>query len=132
MVLRLFCNQVMAVRFCLPAPRFVVTLEVLMEHLAVGNHILVEEFNNEGKSDGGIIIPEGTVSASSMRCQVVSVSENIMAEREMRGHNMQYPVSVGDTIYKAYHIGTLINTKDGRKLWALHIDNVLSVEVPEV
>lgn len=103
-----------------------------MKHLAVGNHILVEEVNKENLTEGGIYVGAGTVSADSMRCVVISVSEQILETREQRGNNHCYPVSVGDVIYKAFHIGTPITTVDGKKIWALHVDNILSVEVPEV
>lgn len=102
-----------------------------MKHLAIGNHILVEEVKKDKLTDGGIYIGSGTVSADSMRCVVISVSEQILESREMRGNKHYFPVKIGDVIYKAFHIGTPITTVDGKKIWALHVDNILSVEVPD-
>lgn len=102
-----------------------------MKHLAIGNHILVEEIKKDKLSAGGIYLSDGTVSADSMRCVVISISEQILENREQRGNSHCYPVNVGDVIYKAFHIGTPITTEDGKKIWALHKDNILSVEVPD-
>lgn len=98
-----------------------------MEHLALGKHILVEETNQDKMSEGGIYLADGTTQADSMRCRVVSVSEELVRANSEKG--LIFPIEVGSVIYKAYHIGTPITTKDNKKLWAVHVDNLLSVEI---
>lgn len=98
-----------------------------MEHVALGKNILVEDVTDEKLSEGGIILPDGQSVADSKRSRVVSVSESL--ERMFVENSHAYPINIGDIVYHAYHIGTPITTHDGRKLRAIHYDNVLSIEV---
>lgn len=97
-----------------------------MKHLALGNHILVESAEDEKLSKGGLIL-ESKVSCDVKRSRIVSISEQLRERFSHTNHNR--PIRVGDIVYHAYHIGTPMTTHDDKKLTALHIDNVLSVEV---
>ena len=98
-----------------------------MEHLALGKYILVELASDEKVSKGGILLPDDQVQADCRRSRIVSVSEDLI---EMYSHkNHDFPLKVGDIVYHAFHIGTPITTYDDKKLTAVHIDNVLSVEI---
>lgn len=98
-----------------------------MEHLALGKHILVQLASDEKVSKGGILLPDDQVRADCKRSRVVSISEDLLEAYSLR--NRKFPLKVGDIVYHAFHIGTPITTQDDRKLTAIHIDNVLSVEI---
>lgn len=98
-----------------------------MEHLALGKYILVELASEAKVSKGGILLPDDQVQADCKRSRVVSVSEDLL---ESWSHsNREFRLGIGDIVYHAFHIGTPITTQDDRKLTAIHIDNVLSVEL---
>ena len=99
-----------------------------MEHLAHGNYILVEDTENEQVTAGGIVLPtDAKEQESSKRSVVISISEQLDQRFEMT--DGRYRLKNGDIIYRRYFSGTQIKTKDGRKLFALRIDDVLSKEI---
>lgn len=98
-----------------------------MEHLAHGRYILVELAQDEKLSKGGILLTDGQPLADSKRSRVVSVSEELIREFSEKGS--KYPIKVGDIIYHSFHSGFPMTTFDEKKLTALNIDNVLSVEI---
>lgn len=98
-----------------------------MEHLALGKYILVELASDEKVSKGGILLPDDQVQANCKRSRVVSVSEDLLEMYSQK--NRKFPLKVGDIVYHAFHIGTPLTTHDDKKLTAIHIDNVLSVEI---
>ena len=97
-----------------------------MGHLALGNFILVEAADNEKVSKGGRIL-ECKAQADVKRSRIVSISEQLLQKFSENKHKRN--LEVGDIIYHAYHIGTPMTTHDEKSLTALHIDNVLSVEI---
>lgn len=98
-----------------------------MQHLALGNFILVEPAEDEKKSKGGLILTDGKVQADSKRSRIVSISEQLLERFSNNGYGRN--LDVGDIVYHAYHIGTPMTTHDDKKLTAIHIENILSVEI---
>lgn len=99
-----------------------------MQHLAHGNFILVEDVDNEQVSEGGIVFATGAKAQEvSKRSKVISVSEKL--DRQFEDIGYRFRLKEGDIIYRRYFSGNEIKTKDNRDIVALHIDDVLSIEL---
>lgn len=96
-----------------------------MQHIAIGDYILVKDLSDEKLSKGGLILVDGQAQADSKASVIVSVSEKI--EREQTEDNSRVKLEVGDTIYHSYHTGIHMKTEDDQKLRAVAISSVLCV-----
>lgn len=107
-----------------------------MNYLALGNHIVVVNADNEKLSEGGLILTDGKAQCSFKRSRVVSISEKLSEQQSNVNH--QRPIRVGDIVVHAYHIGTILDERMDKvdktktvEYRAIHIDNVVAIELQD-
>lgn len=100
-----------------------------MSLIAFGNSILVEDYSEEKKTTGGIILPKDVETQDvSKVSRVVSIAEEAMIK--MTGMGVR-PIKVGDLVYHRYFSGTEMfesgSAKEKPEFRHLKLEDILAV-----
>lgn len=93
--------------------------------IAWGDTVLLEIAEDENKTEGGIILPDGKAQASYKKSRVVSISEKV--DKEILESGQLFGLAIGDIVYHAYHQGTPLKI-DGKDYLAIHVSNIWAVQ----
>lgn len=101
-----------------------------MSLIAFGDTILVEEFNEERKTNGGILLPKDIETQDvSKISRVVSVAEAAMVKMKNMGVR---PLQAGDLVYHRYFAGTDLykdnDVRDKPDFKSLKLEEILAVD----
>jgi chaperonin GroES len=88
----------------------------------LGNRVVVEPFEQEEVTAGGIVLPE-TAKEKPQKGKVLSVGPG---ERDDDGDRIPLDVTIGDTVLYAKYAGTEIKV-EGKKLLILRESDLLAI-----
>lgn len=100
-----------------------------MSLIAFGHSVLVEDYSEEKKTTGGILLPKDVETQDvSKVSRVVSVAEEAMIKMTSMGVR---PIGVGDLVYHRYFSGTDLyedgSVKEKPEFRHLKLEDILAV-----
>ena len=94
-----------------------------MEIKPLGDRIVIKPLEAEGKTKGGILLPD-TAKEKPQEGKVVAIGKGKVLEN---GTTQAPEVKVGDKVLYGKYSGNEITTKDGEELLILREDDILAI-----
>ena len=94
-----------------------------MEIKPLGDRIVIKPLEAEGKTKGGILLPD-TAKEKPQEGKVVAIGKGKVLEN---GTTQAPEVKVGDKVLYGKYSGNEITTKDGEELLIMREDDILAI-----
>ncbi|MFH2145918.1 MAG: co-chaperone GroES [Candidatus Omnitrophota bacterium] len=94
-----------------------------MKFKPLGDRVLVEVLEPEGKTKGGIVLPD-SAKEKPQEAKIIAVGQGKVLEN---GKVQAPEVKVGDRVIFGKYSGTAVTTKDGQEYLILREEDILAI-----